>query len=82
MSLLNNLKNIKFKKEEKPKNENIEYLNNLKKIVGRGLAELYKIQPKNPITFLAEWLNNEAENPNILIRIDENKKKISILEQK
>ena len=57
MSLLNNLKNIKFKKEEKPKNENIEYLNDLKKIVGRGLAELYKIQPKNPITFLAEWLN-------------------------
>ena len=31
MSLLNNLKNIKFKKEEKPKNENIEYLNDLKK---------------------------------------------------
>ena len=82
MSLLNNLKNIKFKKEEKPKNENIEYLNNLKKIVGRGLAELYKIQPKNPITFLAEWLNNEAENPNILIQIEENKKNISILEQK
>ena len=54
--MIEKLKTVQFKKSEKAKNENIEYLQNLKHIVGRGLSELYKIQPKNPITFLSEWL--------------------------
>ena len=52
--MIEKLKTVQFKKSEKAKNENIEYLQNLKHIVGRGLSELYKIQPKNPITFLSE----------------------------
>ena len=54
--MIEKLKTVQFKKSEKAKNENIEYLQNLKHIVGRGLSELYKIQPKNPITFLSEQL--------------------------
>jgi hypothetical protein len=37
----------------------------LGKIVNRGLVELYKIQPKNPVTFLANWLLNESRSNEI-----------------
>ena len=83
MSLLQNLKNYKFQKpEEKPKNPNADFLESYKKIVARGLAELNKIRPNNPITFLAEWLYNEAESRDILLGIDNTHKQKELLEQK
>ena len=83
MSLLQNLKNYKFPKpEEKPKNPNADYLESYKRIVARGLSELNKIRPNNPITFLAEWLYNEAESRDILLGIDDCHKQKELLEQK
>ena len=83
MSLLQNLKNYKFQKpEEKPKNQNMEYLESYKRIVARGLAELNKIRPNNPITFLAEWLYNESESREIILGIDDCHKQRELLEQK
>ena len=83
MSLLQNLKNYKFQKpEEKPKNPNADYLESYKRIVARGLSELNKIRPNNPVTFLAEWLYNEAESREILLGIDDCHKQKELLEQK
>ena len=31
-------------------------------VISKGLAELYKVQPKNPITFLSNWLHNESRS--------------------
>ena len=83
MSLLENLKNYKYQKpEEKPKNPNADYLESYKRIVARGLSELNKIRPNNPVTFLAEWLYNEAESRDILLGIDDCHKQKELLEQK
>jgi len=83
MSLLENLKNYKYQKpEEKPKNPNAEYLDSYKRIVARGLAELNKIRPNNPITFLAEWLYNESESREILLGIDNCNKQKELLDKK
>ena len=83
MSLLQNLKNYKFQKpEEKPKNPNADYLDSYKRIVARGLSELNKIRPNNPITFLAEWLYNESESREILLGIDNCHKQKESLELK
>ena len=83
MSLLENLRNYKFPKpEEKPKNPNAEYLESYKRIVARGLSELNKIRPDNPITFLAEWLYNESESRDIILGIEDCHKQKELLEQK
>ena len=85
MSLLQKLKNANWQKEPaKPKSENLEYLTacKLKEIVGKGLSELYKIQPSNPITFLSNWLLNEAQSEEILSKIELDKKIKNDLEQK
>jgi len=83
MSLLENLKNYKFPKpEDKPKNPNADYLESYKRIVARGLSELNKIRPNNPITFLAEWLYNEAESRDIILGIEDCHKQKELLEQK
>ena len=83
MSLLENLKNYKYQKpEEKPKNPNSEYLDSYKRIVARGLSELNKIRPNNPITFLAEWLYNESESREILLGIENNNKQKELLDKK
>ena len=77
------LKNYKFQKpEEKPKNPNADYLESYKRIFARGLSELNKIRPNNPVTFLAEWLYNEAESREILLGIDDCHKQKELLEQK
>jgi hypothetical protein len=34
-------------------------------VVNRGLSELYKVRPKNPVTFLANWLLNESRSKQI-----------------
>ncbi len=40
--------------------------------VSRGFAELYKVQPKNPVTFLANWLMNESRSLEILLKVSSN----------
>ena len=85
MSLLQKLKNANWQRDSaKPKSENLEYLTacKLKEIVGKGLSELYKIQPSNPITFLSNWLLNEAQSEEILSQIELDKKIKNDLEQK
>ena len=85
MSLLSNLKNYTFKKRgTKTPNEKLTHLNttNLKAIVAQGLSELYKIQPSNPITFLSNWLRNEADSSEILNQIAYNNELKLELEQK
>ena len=85
MSLLQKLKNANWQRDSaKPKSENLEYLTEckLKEIVGKGLSELYKIQPSNPITFLSNWLLNEAQSEEILSQIELDKKIKNDLEQK
>lgn len=64
MSLLSRLENTPVTVKDHP---DIEYLKNseLGSVVNRGLAELYKIQPKNPTTFLANWLLNESRSTEI-----------------
>lgn len=61
MSLLNRLENFKFDRKDNP---DIEYLKNssIGGVINRGLAELYKVQPKNPVTFLSNWLLNESRS--------------------
>ena len=83
MSLLQNLKNYKYiKPEEKPKNPNADYLEQYKRIVARGLSELNKVRPNNPITFLAEWLYNESDSREILLGIDNCNKQKELLDKK
>ena len=85
MSLLQKLKNANWQRDSaKPKSENLEYLTacKLKEIVGKGLSELYKIQPSNPITFLSNWLLNEAQSEEILSQIELDKKIKNDLEKK
>ena len=40
-----------------------EYLksNDLGLVISKGMAVMYKTQPKNPVDFLARWLLNEAK---------------------
>jgi len=68
------LKNFKF--DYTSSHPDIEYLNKVKvsHTISRGLAELYKIQPKNPTTFLANWLLNESRSSEIIKQFEENKK--------
>ena len=68
------LKNFKF--DYTSSHPDIEYLNKVKvtHTISRGLAELYKIQPKNPTTFLANWLLNESRSSEIIKQSEENKK--------
>ena len=35
---------------------------NIGGILNRGLSELYLVNPKNPVTFLAKWLLAECKN--------------------
>ena len=80
--MIEKLKTVQFKKSEKAKNENIEYLQNLKHIVGRGLSELYKIQPKNPITFLSEWLLAQSSTEPIKDQLEKKTTLITNLKEK
>jgi hypothetical protein len=71
MSLLQKLESYNLSESE---SKDIEYLkqSSIGGIVNRGLAELYKVQPKKPITFLANWLINESRSKEI-------KKKVNII---
>ena len=64
MSLLERLENYSSKNND---NKDIQYLkqSSIGGVICRGLAEVYKIQPKKPITFLANWLINESRSKEI-----------------
>jgi hypothetical protein len=64
---MNNLEKLENYKHEIKDHPDIEFLKNsdLGRVVNRGLAELYKTQPKNPVTFLASWLLNESRSVEI-----------------
>jgi hypothetical protein len=64
MSLIQRLETTPHEVADHP---DISYLKNseLSLVVNRGLAELYKVQPKNPITFFANWLLNESRSVEI-----------------
>lgn len=74
MDFADHLKTFKF--DYSSSHPDIEYLtsSNVTHTVSRGLSELYKIQPKNPVTFLANWLVNESRSKEILKQFEENKK--------
>ena len=84
--LLKKLKNTKIKKKEPNEEEQLKYLEEtgLYNLVNRGLVELYRIQPENPITFLASYLINEENSKLIIESIEKanNQKVILELKQK
>lgn len=68
MSIIERLEKFKLETKELP---DIEYLkkseigkiiNYIGGVISRGLSELYKVQPKNPVTFLSNWLLNESRS--------------------
>lgn len=73
MNILERLENFKLQNQDHP---DIAYLksSNIGGIVNRGLSDLYKTQPKNPITFLANWLLNESRSNLIKEKIEEDNK--------
>ena len=74
MELLKKLKTAQIPKNDIPQQE-IQFLDdsNLEKIVNKGLAELYRLKPENPITFLANFLLNEDHAKVLLNRISQSK---------
>ena len=64
MSLLEKLENYNLVESE---SKDLEYLKQsaIGGVINRGLAELYKVQPQKPITFLANWLINESRSKEI-----------------
>ena len=74
MELLKKLKTAQTPKNDIPQQE-IQFLDdsNLAKIVNKGLAELYRLKPENPITFLANFLLNEDHAKVVLNRISQSK---------
>ena len=82
--LLKKLKNAPVIKTEESEEERLKYLEQtgLNDIVNKGLVELYRVQPENPITFLASFLINEDNAKRILESIKNAKEKKVTLEQK
>ncbi len=74
MELLKKLKTAQIPKNDIPQ-EKIQFLDDsdLTKIVNKGLAELYRLKPENPITFLANFLLNEDHTKVLLNRISQSK---------
>ena len=82
--LLKKLKNAPIVKTETSEEEQLKYLEEtgLNDIVNKGFVELYRVQPENPITFLASFLINEDKAKKIIESIENKKKIIVTLEQK
>ena len=85
MEVLKKLKTATIPKIETPEDQ-LKFLedSDLNRIVNKGLAELYRIQPPNPITFLSQWLLNESYSKTILNQIEQDKllKEQTILKKK
>ena len=83
MELLKKLKTAQIPKNDIPQQE-IQFLDdsNLEKIVNKGLAELYRLKPENPITFLVNFLLNEDNAKVVLNRISQSKELKKEIEKK
>ena len=68
MSVLERLENYKVKEENEPE---IKFLDegDLGLVVNRGLSELYRLKPRNPVTFLGNWLVNEARSEELVSKL-------------
>ena len=66
--LLKKLKEAPVIKTEESEEGRLKYLEEtgLNDIVNKGLVELYRVQPENPITFLASFLMNEDNAKKII----------------
>ena len=73
--LLKKLKSAPVIKTESSEEEQLKYLEEtgLNDLVNKGLVELYRIQPENPITFLASFLINEDNAKRIIESIEKSK---------
>ena len=82
--LLKKLKNAPVIKTEESEEERLKYLEQtgLNDIVNKGLVELYRVQPENPVTFLASFLIDEDNAKKIIESIKNAKKTKVTLEQK
>ena len=82
--LLKKLKSAPIVKTETSEEEQLKYLEDtgLNDIVNKGLVELYRIQPENPITFLASFLINENNSKKIIESIEKSKEIKVRLEEK
>lgn len=71
MSILENLE--KFKIKNLHSDPDVNYINNpdfcMK--INNALSELYRVKPKNPITYLANYLLNDSKSVEILHQIEE-----------
>jgi len=83
MELLKKLKTAEIPKNDTEENE-IKYLEdtNLNQIVNKGLAELYRIQPENPIIFLVNFLLNENHSKEILKKFEDDKNNCLKIQEK
>ena len=82
--LLKKLKTAPVIKTETSEEEQLKYLDEtgLNDIVNKGLVELYRVQPENPITFLASFLINEDNTKKIIESIEKSKTVKVTLEEK
>jgi hypothetical protein len=51
-------------------------------VIAKGLAVMYKTQPKNPVDFLAKWLLNYASVEKAAIAVIDHKEKVKDLKDK
>ena len=81
---LKKLKTAPVIKTEESEEERLKYLEQtgLNDIVNKGLVELYRVQPENPITFLASFLINEDNAKKIIESIHNAKENKINLEKK
>ena len=82
--LLKKLKEAPVIKTEESEEGRLKYLEEtgLNDIVNKGLVELYRVQPENPITFLASFLMNEDNAKKIIESLNKAKEKKVNLEKK
>ena len=82
--LLKKLKEAPVIKIEETEEQRLKYLEEigLNDVVNKGLVELYRVQPENPITFLASFLINEDNSKKIIESINKAKDTKVSLEKK
>ena len=82
--LLKKLKNAPIIKMETSEEEQLKYLEEtgLNDVVNKGLVELYRVQPENPVVFLASFLINEDNSKKIIESFEKAKNIKAELEEK
>ena len=82
--LLKKLKSAPIIKTEESEEERLKYLEEigLNDVVNKALVELYRVQPENPITFLASYLINEDKSKKIIESLEKAKDTKKKLEKK